>query len=252
MRTVNISGKIETYREASAYGRIRLKPETVKLIRENKLPKGNLESATKLTGIISAKKAGELLPFCHPISLDFAEVHVDVKEESVEVYATVGGFGRTGYEMEALTAVSVALLNVYDMCKGVDEEMIIEEIRLTGKRGGKSEWYRDLRGIRAKVLSRREDLREAAANYLKALGAQLGEEARLLVLIGEPCEFKERLHSFESIVALYDFRRNPSEAGSEIRIGRDREERLVILIPPSEERLRFFFETFGGVLRSFL
>ncbi len=252
MKTVDVSGKIETFRRASACGRIRLRPQTVRLIREKALPKGDLVSATQLTGVFSAKRVGDLLPFCHPVTVDFVEVQVKVNDEYVEVRATVGGVGRTGYEMEALTAVSAALLNVYDMCKGVDSTMVIEEIRLTEKSGGKSDWERDLSGVRVNVLSPREDLREIAVGYLKNLSAEISRDAHLLLIIGEPYALEERISAFESVVAFYDFRRDPTGAGSEIRIGRDREGRLVVLIPESEEKLRFFFETFGGVLRSLL
>ena len=252
MKTVDVSGKIETFRRASARGRIRLRPQTVRLIREKALPKGDLVSATQLTGVFSAKRVGDLLPFCHPVTVDFVEVQVKVNDEYVEVRATVGGVGRTGYEMEALTAVSAALLNVYDMCKGVDSTMVIEEIRLTEKSGGKSDWERDLSGVRVNVLSPREDLREIAVGYLRKLSAEISRDAHLLLIIGEPYALKERISAFESVVAFYDFRRDPTGAGSEIRIGRDREGRLVVLIPESEEKLRFFFETFGGVLRSLL
>jgi len=252
MKTVDVSGKIETFRRASARGRIRLKPETVRLIREKALPKGDLVPATQLAGMFSAKRAGDLLPFCHPVTVDFVEVQVRVNEESVEVSATVGGVGRTGYEMEALTAVSVALLNVYDMCKGVDSTMVIEEIKLTEKSGGKSDWERDLSGVTVSVLSPREDLREIATGYLRNLSAEFSRNARLLFILGEPYALAERISAFESVVALYDFRRDPAGTGSEIRIGRDREGRLVVLIPESEEKLRFFFETFGGILRSLI
>ncbi len=252
MKTVDVSGKIETHRRASAYGRIRLKPETVELIRRNGLPKGNLESATQLTGVLSAKKVGELLPFCHPIAVDFVEVQVKVNDTSVEVFSTVSGIGRTGYEMEALMAVSCALLNVYDMCKGVDDSMVIEEIRLTDKSGGKSDWERDLRGITANVLSPREDLREVVVSYLRDLSAEISRDAQLFVIVGEPYTLKERIHSLEGVVALYDFRRDPTAVGSEVRIGRDGEGRVVILLPADEEKIRFFFQTFGGLLRSVL
>ncbi|NPB08242.1 MAG: cyclic pyranopterin monophosphate synthase MoaC, partial [Aquificae bacterium] len=140
MRTVDVSGKPETLREAVAYGRIRLSPETVKLIREGRIPKGNLPEATKMAGLMGAKRTWELLPFCHPIPLDHVSLEVSLGEDYLEVRAFVRGIARTGYEMEALTAVSTALLNVYDMCKALDEGMVIEEIKLLEKRGGKSDW----------------------------------------------------------------------------------------------------------------
>ena len=252
MRTVDVSSKPETLRRASAYGRIRLKPETVKLIRERKLPKGDLIEATKLTGIFGAKRTGEILPFCHPISIDFVEVSVKVNEDSVEVFSTVSGIARTGYEMEALTAVSIALLNVYDMCKGFDESMVIEEIKLTGKSGGKSDWRKELKGVKVNALSPDEELKELVLSYLKDLGAEESKDADILVVIGEPYELEEEISSLECVVALYDFRRKPSLVGEEIRIGRDREGTLVLLLPKREEKVRSFFETFGDLLGNLL
>jgi len=252
MRTVDVSGKFETHRSASAYGRIRLRPETVRLIREGKLPKGDLVEATKLTGIFGAKRTGEILPFCHPIPIDFVEVEVKVNEDSVEVFSEVSGIARTGYEMEALTAVMSALLNVYDMCKGVDESMVIEEVKLTGKSGGKSDWSGDLRGVKVNVLSPDERLRELAVSYVERLGGDIDRDARILIVIGEPYEVVEELRAFESVIALYDFRRNPKLVGEEIKVGKDREGILVVMIPEREEKVRLFFETFGGILRSLL
>ncbi len=252
MRTIDVSSKFETHRSASAYGRIKLKPETVKLIRENKLPKGNLEEATKLTGIFGAKKTGEILPFCHPITIDFVEVKVKVNDESVEVFSKVSGIARTGYEMEALTAVSTALLNVYDMCKGFDDSMVIEEIQLTGKSGGKSDWTRDLKGVKVNVLSSQEELKSQVVEYLAHLGGEISRDADLLVIIGKPHELERHLSYLESIIAFYDFRKNPSLAHLEIKIGKDKKGTLVVSLPESEEKIRFFFETFGGILRSLL
>ncbi|WP_457599819.1 cyclic pyranopterin monophosphate synthase MoaC [Hydrogenivirga sp.] len=252
MRTVDVGTKFETHRKASAYGRIRLKPDTVRLIRERRLTKGDLVEATKLTGIFGAKRTGEILPFCHPISFDFVEVGVNVKEDCVEVFSTVSGIARTGYEMEALTAVSTALLNVYDMCKGVDDTMVIEEIRLTEKSGGKSDWRKELRGVKFKVISSDEKLRDVVLSYLKEFGAEENEEAQILVVVGEPYSLEEELASLESVIALYDFRRNPTLVGEEIRVGRDSGGKLVVVLPAREEKVRLFFETFGGILGSLL
>ncbi|EDP75775.1 cyclic pyranopterin monophosphate synthase MoaC [Hydrogenivirga sp. 128-5-R1-1] len=252
MRTIDVSPKFETHRSARAYGRIRLRPETVELIRGKKLPKGDLVEATKLTGIYGAKRTGEILPFCHPISLDFVEVEVRVNDNSVEVFSTVSGIARTGYEMEALTAVSTALLNVYDMCKGVDDEMVIEDIRLTDKKGGKSDWSVKLEGVGVRVLSQNEELKDVALSYLKDLGAVESEKPRLTVVLGEPTGLKEELISLEAVIALYDFRKNPTLVGEEIRVGRNGEGSLVVVIPPRKEKLKLFFETFGGILGSLL
>ena len=251
MRTVDITQKIETLREARAYGRIRLKPETVKRIKNNQIPKGNLIEATKLSGIFGAKKTGELLPFCHPIPIDHVVVEVNLGEDYLEVFSTVRGIAKTGYEMEALTAVSVALLNVYDMCKGIDDSMVIEEIKLLQKSGGKSDWFSDLKGIRVSVHSENEELKRLVEAHLQNLGATLSESGDIYISVGENIPFNVEVRAFESVIALYDFRRNPAKIGSEIRVGKT-DEGLIIIIPEDKEKIDFFFTTFGGILRHIL
>ena len=251
MKTVDITSKIETLREARAYGRIRLKPETVKLIKENKIPKGNLIEATKLSGIFGAKKTGNLLPFCHPIPLDFVALEVRVNEDNLEVFSTVRGIARTGYEMEALTAVSVALLNVYDMCKALDDSMVIEEVKLLEKSGGKSDWFKRLEGVKVNLHAEREDLKRIAEEYLKKLGATFAEEGEVYISIGENLPIDKEIKSLESVISLYDFRRNPKEVGKEIKVGLS-DNSLIIILPESEEKVRFFFETFGGIIGNLL
>ncbi|MDQ7083368.1 MAG: cyclic pyranopterin monophosphate synthase MoaC [Aquificota bacterium] len=248
MRTVDVSHKFETLRTSRAYGRIRLKPETLQLIKEKKLSKGDLVEATKLAGIYGAKRTGDILPFCHPIAFDFASVEVRLNEDSVEVFSEVRGVARTGYEMEALTAVATALLNVYDMCKGLDDTMVIEEIRLLEKSGGKSDWKKDLSGVKVSILSVSEDLKKTALSYLNDLGAVEDTDGRILFLIGEDTDLEERLTHLECVISFYDFTRNPSCVVSPVKVGRDREGRLVVVLPPSRERISSFFETFGGVL----
>jgi len=153
MRTVDISHKLETLREATAYGRIKLSPQCVEKIKNNLLPKGNCLEATKLAGIYGAKQTPFLLPFCHPVGFDHVEIDTSVGENFIEVTAKVRGIARTGYEMEALTAVSVALLNIYDMCKNFDPQMVIEEIKLLSKKGGKSQHFETLEGIKTAVIT---------------------------------------------------------------------------------------------------
>jgi len=249
MRTVDITTKIETLREARAYGRIRLKPETVRKIKDNQIPKGNLVEATKLSGIFGAKRTGELLPFCHPIPIDHVVLEVKLGEDYLEVFSTVKGVAKTGYEMEALTAVSVALLNVYDMCKGIDDSMVIEEIKLLEKSGGKSDWFSDLRGVKVSIRCENKDLRSVVEEHLRYLGAELGETGDILISIGENVSLNSEVKSFESVVALYDFRRDPKKISREIRIGRT-DEGLIILLPEDREKIDFFFTTFGGILRN--
>ncbi len=251
MKTVDITGKIETLREAKAYGRIRLKPETLERIKSNRVPKGNLVEATKLAGIFGAKRTGELLPFCHPIPIDHIEIEVRLGKDYLEVLSTVRGIARTGYEMEALTAVSVALLNVYDMCKGFDENMVIEEVKLLEKSGGKSSWFSDLKGLKVSVHCKNSELKGVVEEYLRNLGATLSENGDIYISVGENIPFNAEVKSFESVVAVYDFRRNPAKVGEEIKIGKT-QENLIIILPEDKEKIDFFFTTFGGILRHIL
>ncbi len=251
MKPVDITAKIESLREAKAYGRIRLKPETVNRIKNNQIPKGNLMEATKLSGIFGAKRTGELLPFCHPIPIDHVVVEVKLGENYLEAYSTVRGIAKTGYEMEALTAVSVALLNVYDMCKSIDDSMVIEEIKLLEKSGGKSDWFADLKGVKASVHSEDEELKKLVEEHLRNLGATLSESGDVYISVGENIPFNAEVKSFESVIALYDFRRNPTKIGSEIKVGKT-EEGLIIIFPEDKEKIDFFFTTFGGILRHIL
>jgi cyclic pyranopterin phosphate synthase len=138
-RMVDTSGKPDTAREARASAVVRLRPETLALIRDRKLAKGDVFEVARLAGIMAAKKTSDLIPLCHPlpitgVTVDFAPQEAD----ALHIAATVKVFGKTGVEMEALTAVSVAALTVYDMCKSVDRGMTIESIRLEEKSGGKS------------------------------------------------------------------------------------------------------------------
>ena len=139
-RMVDVSDKPVTRRRAEARGRITMAAETLVLIRDNDLPKGDVLAAARLAGIMAAKKTGELIPLCHPLPVD--EVSVDFAfagdANAIEITASATVTGRTGVEMEALTAVSVAALTLYDMCKAVDKTMRIGDIRLTYKEGGRS------------------------------------------------------------------------------------------------------------------
>jgi cyclic pyranopterin phosphate synthase len=252
MKTADITNKIETYRTARAYGRIRLSPTTVETIRENRVPKGNLIEATKLAGIYGAKKTGELLPFCHPIPLDFVKVELQVEEDSIEATSEVRGIARTGYEMEALTAVSVALLNIYDMCKALDKGMVIEEIRLIDKSGGKSDWHSDLRGIVVKVIAEKEEIGSVAQNFLKELGATVGDKPRIEVYVGSRVEELKEFEGLDRVISIYDFKRHTLRVKEPIRVGLGKEGKLIIELPEDVDRIEFFFKTFGGLLRGLL
>jgi len=142
-RMVSVGGKTETERTAVARGRVKIQSETAALIREKRAAKGDVLAVAQLAGVMAAKKASDLIPLCHNIALTSVDVSLALAESSVEIEAEVRTFGRTGAEMEALTAVSVAALSVYDMCKSADRAMEIEAVRLIRKSGGKSgEWIR--------------------------------------------------------------------------------------------------------------
>jgi len=137
-RMVDVGGKPETVRSATAGGFIRMAPATLKAVREGSGPKGDVLSAARIAGIMAAKKTGELIPLCHPLALDTVTVDFAFGEEGVEVSARAALTGKTGVEMEALTAASVALLTLYDMAKALEKGMVIEHVRLLEKTGGKS------------------------------------------------------------------------------------------------------------------
>ena len=140
---VDVSAKDETERVATAAGSVLMLPETVQLILDGGVKKGDVLSVARLAGIMGAKKTPELIPLCHPLALSSVTVDlsVDADRNAVDIVATCKLKGRTGVEMEALTAVSVAALTVYDMCTAVDRGMQIADIRLTHKSGGKSGTY---------------------------------------------------------------------------------------------------------------
>ena len=130
---VDVSDKAITDRQAKAAGFIRLQPETIALISDNQIRKGNVLITAELAGVQAAKQTGHLIPLCHPLLLSRVDVKADLTVEGVEVISIVRCVGQTGVEMEALTAVSVALLTIYDMCKAVDKQMRIGEITLLEK-----------------------------------------------------------------------------------------------------------------------
>jgi len=139
-RMVDVSAKEITSRIAIASGSIHMRAETLALILEDKIEKGDVFSVARVAGIMAAKKTSELIPMCHPLNITAVEIELTPQKEParVDIEATVRVSGKTGVEMEAMTAVSVAGLTIYDMCKAVDREMTIGEIRLVKKSGGKS------------------------------------------------------------------------------------------------------------------
>jgi cyclic pyranopterin phosphate synthase len=142
VRMVDVSAKDVTERLASVRGEIRMQPETVRLIADQRVAKGNVLETARLAGIMAAKRTAELIPLCHALNLTSVDVEFTVGEDRIEVQTRARVADRTGVEMEALTAASVALLTIYDMCKAVDRGMVIGQLRLEEKSGGRSGHFR--------------------------------------------------------------------------------------------------------------
>jgi cyclic pyranopterin phosphate synthase len=147
---IDVTQKKDTERQAVATGRIQMKPATLELIRKGELEKGDVLAAAKMAGIMAAKETHRLIPLCHPLQLTHVAVEFSLPDRSrarnsaecsVEITASAKGIGRTGFEMEALVAVAVSALTIYDMCKAVDRSMTIKDIRLVKKSGGKGGLY---------------------------------------------------------------------------------------------------------------
>ncbi|MFW6102542.1 MAG: cyclic pyranopterin monophosphate synthase MoaC [Chloroflexota bacterium] len=143
IRMIDVTRKKETKRQAIAKGKVQMKSATLELIRKGELEKGDVLAVAKTAGIMAAKETHRLIPLCHPLHLTHITVEFNLPENdnSVEITTSAKGVGKTGFEMEALVAVSVSALTVYDMCKAVDKSMTIGEIRLIRKSGGKSGLY---------------------------------------------------------------------------------------------------------------
>ena len=140
---VDVGNKDDTKRSATASGKVFMSTETIEALERQELKKGDVLGVARIAGIQAAKKTSELIPLCHPLAINFASVDFRIRESCVEIQATVKTSGKTGVEMEALTACSVAALTVYDMCKSVDKSITIEEVKLLEKTGGKSgDWHR--------------------------------------------------------------------------------------------------------------
>ncbi len=142
-RMVDVSGKAETVRVAVAIGEIKMKPETLALVKDKVLAKGDVLAVSQVAGIMGAKKTSEIIPMCHPLLLSGIDVFFTIndQESKIEIQAVVKNSGQTGVEMEALTGVSVAALTIYDMCKAAEKDMVIGDICLVSKSGGKSGNY---------------------------------------------------------------------------------------------------------------
>ncbi len=141
VKMVDTSAKPITARRAVASARVLMSAETVAAVREHRTPKGDPLEAARLAGIIACKRTAELIPLCHPLPITYAEVRAEVVDSGIYLEAEVSTQAQTGVEMEALTAVSVAALTIYDMCKAIDKGMTITDVRLELKSGGKSGDY---------------------------------------------------------------------------------------------------------------
>lgn len=137
-RMVDVSQKTATQRRAVASGRISISAEAMEALQSDSNPKGDVLAAARIAGVLAAKKTADLIPLCHPLGLDFCEVLFTLSDDYIDIRSEVKVNGPTGVEMEALTAVSVAALTVYDMCKSFDKGMVISDIMLLEKEGGKS------------------------------------------------------------------------------------------------------------------
>ncbi len=141
LKMVDVGDKELTLRVARVRGEICMQPTTAALIEQNRVAKGNVLEAARLAGIMAAKRTGDLIPLCHPLNITAVDIEFMLKSDRVQVEAQARIDDRTGVEMEALTAATIALLTIYDMCKGVDRDMVISEVRLMEKCGGQSGVY---------------------------------------------------------------------------------------------------------------
>ncbi len=142
VRIIDISKKSVTLREALAQARVRLKPQTLELIRKKKIPKGDILTLAQCAGILAAKKVDELIPLAHPLPLEHVGISFRLEKDGIIILARCKTRSKTGVEMEAMTACSIAALTIYDMCKSIDRGAVIEEIKLMEKKGGKSGHYK--------------------------------------------------------------------------------------------------------------
>jgi cyclic pyranopterin phosphate synthase len=141
VRMVDTSDKSPTTRQAIASARVQMSPETVAAVKDHRTPKGDPLEAARLAGIMAAKRTVELIPLCHPLPLTHVDVQAEITDDGVYLQSSISTNAQTGVEMEALTAVTVAALTIYDMCKALDKGIVISDVRLERKTGGKSGDY---------------------------------------------------------------------------------------------------------------
>jgi molybdenum cofactor biosynthesis protein MoaC len=182
---IDISSKFETLREARAEARVKMAESTVEAVRKGRVPKGNVLEIARAAAVMATKKTSELIPFCHPLPVDFVGINYEMKKNEIAIRSEVRSIWKTGVEMEALTAVSVAALTVYDMLKPLDKELVIERIVLLEKKGGKSDFQdRFTKPLKGGVLvisdstfkgERKDKSGEIIKNKLKAYPISLQE-----------------------------------------------------------------------------
>ena len=210
-RMVDVGAKPETERVAVARGRVRLQPATLALIRSGEVAKGDVLAVARVAGIMAAKRTGDLIPLCHPLPITAVEVDItpDEAASTLEIEATARIVGRTGVEMEALTAVSVAALTIYDMCKAVDRGMTIEAVRLVHKRGGRSgEYWREeeMAGEQPRASAPREGHMEQGGRRISVAVVTISDSAargeREEDLSGQAV--RDNVHHFGGVVEHYE------------------------------------------------
>jgi cyclic pyranopterin phosphate synthase len=142
-RMVDVGKKDITHRVATSSGTVRMKPETIRLLKEGRIVKGEVLNTAKVAGVLAAKRVAELIPMCHQVNLSHIDIRFDILDSKIDVWARIEARGKTGVEIEALTAVAISCLTIYDMCKAKDHEMVITDIKLVEKIGGRSgKWLR--------------------------------------------------------------------------------------------------------------
>lgn len=222
---VEVGEKDDTRRRAVAWGRIKMEQETIERIREGSMKKGDVLSVAQIAGIVGAKKTSDLIPMCHNIFLTGANLKFNIIDDAIEVEAEVKTTGKTGVEMEALTAVSIACLTIYDMCKAIDRAMVIEDIKLMKKTGGKAGTY-IRKEIKGKVISVNISKEKGVAKkpieeglFKKDLGlegdAHSGDWNRQVSLLGIESFEKMKSDGMENLVAG-DFAENITTEGIDL------------------------------------
>lgn len=221
MKMVDIGDKEVTLREAIVEGMVALKPKVLLAIKRNEIPKGNVLEAAKLAGILAAKNTPGLIPLCHPIPIDCVNVEFSLSGDKIRIKATVRGMAKTGVEMEALTATAIAALTIYDMCKPLDKDIVISDIKLMKKTGGKSGTYVRNGKVMAVSISDKKGMRKRnveSAELREDFGivgdAHAGSGNRQVSLLAE--ESIEKMRSKGLKVRAGDFAENITTGGIDL------------------------------------